>query len=393
MNYHIMASDKFIDNFINDVYEIGEKENNVFWIRGTISDNRYISNIDKVEWVGYDQKNIEQKLLSSVTENDKVVIHWYDMAIGETILKLPQNIQVYAVHWGGDFYQDPYLYHINWVHDPITLQFVKRKICISEKMGPKPDMLLRQLSNILIYKKKSKKEFVIKKQTVERINCILIDPNNSGEVELTKKIYNIDNLPFLPFNYNQNFDLANSFRNGLQKENKTLNILIGNSGTESNNHVDCFKALNKYRKQDIKLSVPLSYGSHDYIQFVRQKGIKIFNGKFEALENFLPRTDYIARLNQIDIGIMYHNRSQAFGNIITLLSLGKKVYLKKSNPLWEVFKKTGIKVFDAHSISDISFNEFSILLTSSEVQSNVERLSNLFSDKKRLEYLAQVLNG
>ena len=43
-------------------------------------------------------------------------------------------------------------------------------------------------------------------------------------------------------------------------EKQIINILIGNSATETNNHIEVLDLLSKFKNEDIKIYVPLSYG-------------------------------------------------------------------------------------------------------------------------------------
>ena len=176
--------------------------------------------------------------------------------------------------------------------------------------------------------------------------------------------------------------------------NKSIgaNIQIGNSATEPNNHVDCIKVLKKFKDENIKLIVPLSYGPSIYAEFVKKYCIKNFPGKYEFIEKFISRDKYIEKLDEVDIAVMFHNRSQAFGNCIALITLGKKLYIKNNNPLWNFFQKTNIIVFDANKIKDLSFEEFLKPLTEEQIQSNISKISNFYSEKKRLEHLSCILN-
>lgn len=391
MNYHIMVDDKFIDGFIEDAEKVCEPNSNIYFVRGVKNYSQHVRH-PLAQWVDIWSADFGI-ILNSVTEQDKLFIHWYDLYVSRLILTINKKIPLYVPLWGGDFYEEPFLYHIDWIHDPKTLQFVKRKYVYPKKWSLRPWVFIQQLKDISNYKKKSLPEFEIKKQTISRINYILLHPYNTGEIELTKKIYQINNLQSLPFNYDLNFNLSDFVRRiKKNQELNSTNVLVGNSATESNNHADCFEVLKKFKQNDIRLSVPLSYGSEDYIDFVKKEGIKIFKNKFEPQQDFIPREEYVKKLNEVNIGIMYHNRSQAFGNMITLLSLGKKLYLKKNNPLWQLFQNTGIKVFDANTIKNLSYKEFSTPLTNIEIDNNIKKMSALFSDKKRLEYFSSLLN-
>jgi hypothetical protein len=54
--------------------------------------------------------------------------------------------------------------------------------------------------------------------------------------------------------------------------------------------------------------------------------------------------------------------------------------------------ENGIKVFDAATIKDLSFAEFSRPLTSSEVEKNYMEISRMFSGERRLADLEIILN-
>ena len=238
--------------------------------------------------------------------------------------------------WGGEFYEDPFLYHIDWIHDAITLRYVKRAYIFFKKWPRHPIKILKQLWWFLNYKKNIQKSFELKKRTVHRINYLLLDSNCFAELEKIKNIYGMNVICNLPLFYNQNFDLANKLK-VTKLKNNAINVQIGNSATEANNHVDCFRVLKKHTNKNLKLILPLSYGTPKYLEFVKKHCITIFKNKCEFLEKFLPREEYIDKLNEVDIAIMFHNRSQAFGNCIALLTLGKKLFIKSNNPMWHFF--------------------------------------------------------
>jgi dTDP-N-acetylfucosamine:lipid II N-acetylfucosaminyltransferase len=386
-----MIDDKFIDSFIDDAEKVTLQCNNRYFVRCEKQYARYVTH-PKVEWINNIWSEKFKNILNSITIQDRIFIHWYDLSIGKLMLTIDRNIPLYVAFWGGEFYEDPFLYHINWMYDPLTLKYVRRNYLYPQKWSRRPNRFIKQIWSVINYKKLIQPIFELKKQTIHRINYLLLSDIDSGQVDDIKNIYSVSELPYRGFLYNQNFDLANQLRNTSKKVSNTVVIQLGNSATESNNHVDCFKMLNKFKDNDIILTLPLSYGTPQYAEFVKERGIKYFGIKFNAMENFMSRTTYVQKLNKVDIGIMYHNRSQAFGNCITLLTLGKKLYLKRNNPLRQLFNKVGIIVFDAHTIKDLSFKEFSEPLSENEIKNNIDKISNLFSERKRLEYLTKLLN-
>jgi hypothetical protein len=385
-----MIDDKFIDGFIDDAEKVSSKNSNRYFIRGNRQNATHVKH-PKAEWIENIWSDDFKAMLNKITSSDKIFIHWYSLDVGKLMLTINKNIPLYVPFLGGEFYEDPYLYHINWIHDKLTLRYIRKKYIFPKKWAKRPNIFLKQIRAILNYKKEARKLFELKKQTIHRINYLLLDTTIFiGDYDKIKSIYKLKSINSFPFIYNQNFDKAIELKTIVNKTN-TINVQIGNSATEANNHMDCIKVLKKFKKEEIKLIIPLSYGRPDYAEVVKKYCTQVFNDKFEALEKFMPREEYVKKLNEIDVAIMFHNRSQAFGNCITLLTLGKKLYLKNNNPFWPLFHKIGIIVFDANTIKNLTFEEFSKPLSEEQIQSNIEKIANLFSDKKRLEYLSNVL--
>jgi len=64
----------------------------------------------------------------------------------------------------------------------------------------------------------------------------------------------------------------------------------------------------------------------------------------------MPFDQYLEFLGLIDVAIFNHKRQQAMGNTITLLSLGKKVFMRSDITPWELFEDIDVKVFDVENI-------------------------------------------
>lgn len=123
-------------------------------------------------------------------------------------------------------------------------------------------------------------------------------------------------------------------------------ILVGNSADPSNNHIEIFKKLEKFKHENIIVYVPLAYGSKEYASHVISEGEKIFGDRFVPLTNFMAFDDYMKFLQGIHIAIFAHRRQQGMGNTISLLGMGKKVVIRKQVSQWSFFKELGITVFD-----------------------------------------------
>ena len=69
------------------------------------------------------------------------------------------------------------------------------------------------------------------------------------------------------------------------------------------------------------------------------------------LTELLPINDYIEFLSNADIGIFNHPFQQAMGNIINLLGLNKKVFLRENTSQWELFNKLGVGIFSVDELT------------------------------------------
>jgi hypothetical protein len=169
----------------------------------------------------------------------------------------------------------------------------------------------------------------------------------------------------------------------LQKKITTdIGILVGNSATSSNNHLDIFRKLLIHKIKDINIYCPLSYGDSKYGKYIEEEGKTYFGNKFHALLDFMPLKNYLELLSDIDIAIFAHDRQQAMGNIISLLGLGKTIFLKKNTTSWEFLYNLGffIKTFEDFDLEKI---------TQEEAFHNVMKAKNIFSE----ETLATQLNN
>jgi len=156
-------------------------------------------------------------------------------------------------------------------------------------------------------------------------------------------------------------------------------ILIGNSATASNCHIEVLDKLKKFKNEEIEIICPLSYGDKAYAEKVIAYGQRIFGRNFCPLLDLLEQNDYIDVLDSVDIGIFNNNRQQALGNIYVLLELGKKVYLRKDTSMWSrMVKVLDEKIFDVSEIESMGFKDF-IFMEESDKLKNIQNMKNFNS--------------
>jgi dTDP-N-acetylfucosamine:lipid II N-acetylfucosaminyltransferase len=119
------------------------------------------------------------------------------------------------------------------------------------------------------------------------------------------------------------------------------NILVGNSASPTNNHIDIFLILARHDLGTRKVIVPLSYGDPVYRENLIICGKKILGDSFVPLVDFLPFDKYRSIVASCNVVVMNHLRQQALGNIGAALYQGAHVYLDTVNPVYKFFKKKG----------------------------------------------------
>lgn len=159
---------------------------------------------------------------------------------------------------------------------------------------------------------------------------------------------------------------------------KGNNILVGNSSTPTNNHLEVFSRLKSMELDDRKIIAPLNYGNKNYAKNIAIVGKKYFGDKFQSIDEFLSLPEYNKIICTCKIAIMNHNRQQAFGTILGLIWFGLKVFLNENNSIYQYLKRIGVCVFSFEKEFDTNaFDE----LNHQQIQKNKQILFEEFSEK------------
>lgn len=168
------------------------------------------------------------------------------------------------------------------------------------------------------------------------------------------------------------------------KTGKTIWILVGNSSHTSNNHKEVFSKLSYLKHSDVKIVCPLSYGNTKNAKRVAAQGFSVFGEKFMPITSFIPLDEYTKLLAQIDVAIFNHWRQQAVGNIVSLLGMGKTVYLRHEVTTWEMLASIGVKTQNFTQFEQLE------LLTEAERKGNSEIIKKYFCAEQLIAQTAKV---
>ncbi len=144
-----------------------------------------------------------------------------------------------------------------------------------------------------------------------------------------------------------------------EADNSVVRILVGNSATRTNNHMEMLETLKKYVEENIKIYCPLSYGDMNYAKSILEYGRDAFGEKFVPITEYMSPEKYSEFLNTMDIAIFHNSRQQATANIEILGYLGKKIYIRSDTSMWGHYHdRDGCRVFDSLNIESMGYAEF-----------------------------------
>lgn len=394
MNYHIITQDKFFDSYIEDIYKLHQENNNVFWVRGNRGDTDLLKTHRPISYLGDDKDSIINKL-QCIKSHDRLIVSWYDVFIGDCILTSKITCNVYAYLMGGDFYNDPGGYHNYWLYDYHTKKIVDKIYLPKINFKRKPKnwyKILKEIKARINYRRNITKAYHLKLKTIGRIDYIITSPHNEGEIDLVKHLYPTFRAKYIFGSFNQNYEIAKDFHfANLFNGNRPLKVLLGNSADPCNNHIDACEFLLKVLPKNSVINCPLSYGDAKYSMIFQKWANNHLQSKIHPILDFMDRRKYVEFLNSMDIVVMYHNRQQAFGNIVTSLCLGKPVFLKKDSPVFQMLTSIGIpniysteRLFteDISDICKIAYESRSL---------TVSILKKCFSEEARLNDLRGII--
>lgn len=210
------------------------------------------------------------------------------------------------------------------------------------------------------------------------------------DVDFIKSKYKSD-AEYVPILYPIPVNLDNLQRIPERNQTGIPVFLLGNSADPSNMHIEAIEALSRHKDAEIKIYCPLSYGgTESYRQQVMQLGKQYFGGKFIPLTELLDATSYANMLSEVDIALMNHNRQQGLGNILALLYLGKKVYMRTNITSYQFFLRNNAEMFDIEKIKTSDLDD--IQRKTQDVSKNKAIVESIIDEKNYLLLWQNLLN-
>lgn len=357
---HLLSDDKFVDSHVVK-FDFDGFENVFLYLK------------DKKTYQGSNDallrhiKPLSEEYLRFVKETegfDAVITNGLGYYQSLFINQLPSTIKIFWCFFGAEIYNNPRLWKKTDLYAPETLAAIKRNFGY---------FFLRKIYHLRFYFKHRKHLHIEIEKAISRCNYFVWYIEEEHQM-LNAKL-KIDLPEFKPLSIiNRDADLDLIY-------NKRDTILLGNSGSEFNNHLDALKTLRE-AKCGYEIKIPFSYGVKDWYKREVSKNLTEGNElRITLIENFVPYKQYMINFEEAKAAIYPSYRQMGLGNIIMCILTGVKIYLSKWNPVFYWLTNAGLKVstIEDDLTSDIRRNALSL---DAETIINNKRAWNVLSAKQ-----------
>lgn len=366
---HFVVDDKFIDGAISLFESDNRVVNQYFIVQKRKTQFGYLKSTNVIRVSQFE-------ILKKIKGFDVVVLHSFSVIPVYMIALIPKHIKVVWLAWGHDLYEGFFRNIIPTnLYDNETKKFLKRQ---KRKISLK--ITLKLVVNSILHK-------LFLNSALKRVDYFSgVFPYECDEV---KRFHNDFKAVPLDFYYGSVDFFIPENPEKIVKHNK-CNVILGNSGNATNNHLDVLSLLKAYNCSiNGQLIIPLSYGcSHEYANTVYDAANCIYPNKVNALKSFMPLKEYLELTSNCRVAIYAHKRQQASDNIFLQLIYGAKVYMTEKSLAYHYLKRMGLKIFSLEN--DLtSFNED---ISDSDVFKNRRILSACYSSSKLINRIIEMNN-
>ncbi|MBL0741347.1 TDP-N-acetylfucosamine:lipid II N-acetylfucosaminyltransferase [Chryseolinea lacunae] len=320
MNLHIVPDSSFINAFYDNLNELGLLPNNRFVVR---------TNAAKLSVIRHDLPFAKLNstkfaaLVGDTLQYDQVFIHYFTPLLYRWVAQ--HNFK--ALHWmiwGGDVYNLRSLERFCFL--PLTYQrYVKRNT---------------SLMNLLYELKIAVTQTPYRRKALSKVTNILTWMEHEYQFAQHHLPVNAAHRFFF-YENNQAYHKIDSLVSASTQRRETPTLIVGNSGSPANNHLDLVHYL---ETQGIKanLQIPVSYGDKTYIKFLRDN-LRYSLGSVEFVDRYMKFEEYVSFLSEADGLVMNTIRPQGYGNILMMMYMNKPVFFNTENISLPDLTKLNIK--------------------------------------------------
>ena len=357
---HLSVDEKFFDTVTSN-YEKKEWTNNKYLIvkESAKAEIKYVKKREKID-ILYSKTSIKRRLQKD--DYDILLVHSLNPLYMPYLQYIPNNKIVIWWVWGFDIYDS--IYGMRPLIDIPLYQNHTQHFIHNSKI-----LLLKKIVRVVFFKRRYEKY-----RTDFMHRADYIQPVLTEEYTILKNKYGIKAKEYYP--YSESAKYSYNFSTTPPPDG---NILIGNSASFHNNHIDIWNAAKNLISEDRNIIVPLNYaGPADYADSVAKK-ITADHHRTTILRDFINKNEYYSIIDTCSYAIFGSLRQQAMANIRYCLRNRIKVFLYKDSIVYKHLTAFGYKVF---AIEDIDNNSFSTPLSENDHRANAEAYKKEINHKK-----------
>lgn len=259
------------------------------------------------------------------SQTDALVVHSLHLSSAQFILEQRASLPVYIQTWGGDTMT---LLDSAWLFGRLTRNYYYSK----SKLKSFPTRV-----GYPVYELKRKWHYKAWHSTLREAML---------RADYTSFLFGAEErelvAPELPNQSEFRITYVPSTLNLELSQGKPEHILLGNSATPANQHLEALTILSKSSFDFDTITLPLSYGVDGYAEWIKRKAERLFGDKVRCLMDFLPLREYQQTVDQCGTIIMNHTRQQAIGNIFWSLKCGKRTLLNHDGIGYQFLRGKGV---------------------------------------------------
>ena len=330
---HLASDEKFIDQAIR-VFERAVPGGNTLYVYSGKKLNFVKSPAHSPSKFSVLSGRVSKEFL----DFDVVIIHSLIPAWYKAISKIPEGTPIVWLGWGFDYYD----YVFSSKEEALLPRTRGAQIVCGEKKIS-INKVRYLLAGLLKYWLPKKEEII------DKIDIFC--PVLPCEYSMVRKRFSGRRFPeYARWNYGC---LEDDLIKGFESARVTGDsILVGNSASFTNNHLDVFDLFLRIGVENREIVTPLSYGNAQYRDFILKRGRDLFADSFDPMVKFLPLNEYVKKIQSCGFVVMNHVRQQAVGNILIMLYLGAKVFLRMECSTYAFFREQGVILFSIQELEE-----------------------------------------
>lgn len=209
---------------------------------------------------------------------------------------------------------------------------------------------------------------------LHRVDCTTLPDDGYGFVRARNPLFCAKRISHLYYSASEVLEQGPPTMSG-------PDILLGNSATPTNNHLEVLRLLSDLDLTGRRVIVPLNYGNDAYRDAIIAEGRSLLGDHFQPLTEWMPIDAYNAVTTTCGTVVMAHLRQQAHGNIGNAIYKGARVLLQRDSHWYTAFTNHGAKV---STLDDLCCDPRCLVdpLTPEEIAANRRLIGSLWSDER-----------